>query len=181
MTNAIIIKSESSFSTCGLYRWCLKREYNTGKNKIVFIGLNPSKASSLFDDNTVRRLLSFSISWNYSSLVVLNLFARVSTCPSLIKKCADPIGYKNNHEISQFAIEWSNDPYCDLWLGWGNNGSWLNRNFDVIDLLKPFSIIRLRNHPNALGPLCLGLTRRGHPRHPLYAPGKTTLKPFKLA
>ena len=145
---------------------------------MIFIGVNPSKASSSFDDPTMKRLNSFCDLWGYGSLMVINLFARVSCSPSIIRMCADQIGKDNDQEIAKRALQWEKNPLCDLWLGWGNEGAWQNRNHDVMQLLKINSINRAFHYPSALGPLVLGLTKKGHPRHPLYASQKEVLRPF---
>ena len=174
------LESKASFSSCGSYRWWLERRLNNKENIMLFIGLNPSTASCSLNDPTLRRLLNFSYSWGYGSLIVVNLFARVSSSPSIIKVCSDPIGNRNDQEISKRAFQWSNNPFCDLWVGWGNLGVWKNRNIDVLRLLKINAIKRSSKYPSARGPLALGLTLKGHPRHPLYIPNRECLKTFDL-
>ncbi len=174
------LNSEASFSSCGLYRWYLKRTLSSKSRTIVFIGLNPSKASSLKDDATLNRLLGFSRRWGYGIIVVVNLFARISHSPDILKRCSDPVGEENDHELSVHASIWSQNPLCDLWLGWGAGGSYQERDFEVICLLRRYWIERMRNFPKALGPMALGLTQKGNPLHPLYMPSSKDLKPFKL-
>jgi len=108
--------SEASFSPCGLYRWSLKRKLRNDKSSLIFIGLNPSKASIKIDDPTLKRLVNFSFSWGYGSLIVINLFARVSFSPSIIRRCSDPVGKKNDQVLRPLSFKWSQDPFCDLWL-----------------------------------------------------------------
>ncbi|WP_320667267.1 DUF1643 domain-containing protein [Prochlorococcus sp. MIT 1307] len=174
-------KSEASFSKCGLYRWHLKRLLSKRRSKIIFIGLNPSKANSNFDDPTIKRLINFSFSWGYGSLIVINLFARVSCSPRILKLCSDPIGERNDQEIEGFLYQWSQDSSFDLWLGWGNQGTLQKREIDVLRLVQRHSNNRLFQFPCALGPLAIGLTKKGHPRHPLYISQKEVLKPFDLS
>ena len=95
--------SKASFSSCGLYRWRLEREFNNKKKLMIFIGLNPSRASSSLDDQTIKRLLCFSNLWGYGSLIVVNLFARVSASPSILRKCSDP-NFKDNQLHHRDAI-----------------------------------------------------------------------------
>ncbi len=175
------MSSEASFSQCGLYRWSLKRKISNKKNKLIFVGLNPSKACSRFNDPTIRRLLSFSEKWNYGTLIVVNLFARISSSSCKIERFFDPIGKGNNEELAKWIYEWSNNPLSDLWLGWGNKGVLRNRNLEVMSLLRVSSIMRSSQYPCAAGPLILGLTYKGHPRHPLYMSNQETLKPLDLS
>ena len=180
MKSRLFISSQASFSPCGLYRWSLNRRISRKTNTLIFIGLNPSKACSKFDDPTIRRLLSFSKRWNYGTLIVLNLFAKISFSPSLLGKSLDPIGSRNDEELSKWIYQWSNNPLYELWLGWGNKGILNNRNLEVISFLEINEIVRRSQYPDASGPLTLGLTNKGHPRHPLYISNRESLRPLDL-
>ncbi len=180
MTDYAALMSSSSFSSCGLYRWFLKRTLSKRKKIIVFIGLNPSYASSFRDDQTLRRLINFSSSWGYGTLIVVNLFARVSRNPSMLRNCSDPIGKRNDEELHARLDFWSNEPSCDLWLGWGAKGSFLNRSFNVIENIRFYLSNRAIKSPSSLGPMTLGTTLKGHPVHPLYIPANTSLRPFNF-
>ena len=132
------------------------------------------------NDPTIKRLISFGELWGYGSLVVINLFARVGSKPAILRSCKDPIGNQNNQEIQDRVLEWSDNPLCDLWLGWGNFVGLKNRNLEVMNMLKPNSISRSLLYPSSFGPLVLGLTNKGQPRHPLYASYKEILRPYKF-
>ena len=175
-----ILKSEATFSSCGLYRWHLKRTFLRNKRTLLFIGLNPSTATAINDDQTMKRLSRFSLKWGYGNLVVINLFARIGNSPVILRKCSNPIGDENDKELCLNALQWSESNIWDLWLGWGAGGVLKERNLEVMTLLKGYCINRAKNFPNAMGPLTLGLTRKGHPRHPLYSASKEVLKPFNF-
>ena len=168
----------AEFSSCGLYRWCLRRRLSLEKKTIIFIGLNPSRADSKFDDPTLRRLMKLGGKWGYGNLIVVNLFARISASPAILRKSYDPIGKRNDKELSDHFFDWSKNAMCDLWLGWGNQGVLKHRNIDVMRLLEEHSINRSFKHPKAFGPLVLGLTSKGHPRHPLYCSNQVFLTPL---
>ncbi len=174
----IFLESNAFFSSCGLYRWWLKRSISNEKRTLLFIGLNPSKANDKQDDATLKRLLGFTCYWGYGTLIVVNLFGRVSKSPSLLRHCSDPIGKRNDEELSFKVYEWSKSPLWDLWYGWGVKGTWIDRNLKVLSLLERHVNYRAKKLPDALGPLSIGLTRDGHPRHPLYASSKEVLRPF---
>ncbi len=144
----------------------------------MFIGLNPSTASADKDDPTLRRLLAFCDSWGYGNLLVLNLFARVTSSPYMLRCFDDPIGDFNDFQLVKYSFQWAQKPYWDLFLGWGVGGALLKRNLEVFSLLEPFRTKRMKNFSNSLGPLSIGLTGKGHPRHPLYLPAKSVLTPF---
>ena len=69
-----IIKSNAAFSKCGLYRWWLKREISYSKNKLLFIGLNPSIAGKNHNDATTNRLINFSKDWGYGKLLMILMY-----------------------------------------------------------------------------------------------------------
>lgn len=172
------LTSDASFSHCGLYRWSLRRTWDRDKKRMLFVGLNPSKATADACDPTLKRLLRFSDSWGYGDLVVVNLFGRVSASPSLLRNCKDPIGEKNDEELFIQVLRWSENPVFDLWLGWGVQGRIRKRNCEVLGLLKFHCLNREKHFPEAKGPMVIGLTSQGHPRHPLYSPVGESLKPF---
>ena len=94
---------------------------------MIFLGLNPSRASKSIDDPTLKRLIYACNKWHYGTLVVINLFARISPSPSIIKSSSNPIGPFNNFELKTNIKDWSENQFCDLWLGWGVNGSFMKR------------------------------------------------------
>ncbi|WP_063406285.1 MULTISPECIES: DUF1643 domain-containing protein [Prochlorococcus] len=173
--------SEAAFSSCGHYRWWLKRSLGQCERTLLFIGLNPSTATASEDDPTLRRLLGFCCSWGYGHLLVVNLFARISQSTVLLKQCADPIGDENDDQLLTRARQWSENPNWDLWFGWGCGGTLRRRDLAFKALLERHRQNRIRNFPAARGPLSLGLTREGHPCHPLYMPCKEVLRPFNWA
>jgi len=174
------IQNDALFSPCGLYRWWLTRKINKGRKSLIFIGLNPSKADSHIDDQALRRLVSSCRRWNYGSLIVVNLFGRVSKSPLILHRCLDPVGEGNDFALLRFMDCWSNDPNVDLWLGWGNKGCLLNRNVSFLKMLKPYALQRHLSFPEESGPQVIGLTKSSQPRHPLYTSNEYVLKSFNL-
>ena len=151
LNSQILLKSKeiiekrfsSDFSDCGFYRWSLQREISFQKKKIIFVGLNPSNANDFRNDQTLRKLLGFCNSWDYGHLVVVNLFARISSSPSKLKDCQDPIGIRNNCELNNRFGVWANNEDWDIWLGWGTKGTFHARNKEVLRVLNDYLIISL--------------------------------------
>ncbi len=154
------------FSRCGQYRWWLERVWEPRGSRLLFIGLNPSRADHRHDDPTLRRLMAFAAGWGYGGLEVLNLFARISPRPAALALAADPVGAANPAWIRRRLRAGEGPP--PIWLGWGNGGRRSGQDERVLELLEP--------HRSRL--VCLGLTASGAPLHPLYRPATSLLRPY---
>ena len=168
--------SDAAFSEDGNYRWWLQRRWEKGPRCLVFVGLNPSTANACYDDPTLKRILGFAKCWNYNQLIVINLFAKISTSPLNLLSQIDPIGTECDSAILCWANRWASLSTWDLWFGWGCSRCIRRRDFKVLELLRNCF---LRRSKEASGPLCIGVTKTGHPKHPLYMPKTMYLKPFK--
>jgi hypothetical protein len=150
----------ASMSRCQSYRYSLVREW-TRSRKLVIIGLNPSTADHQIDDPTVRRCIRFAESWGFGKLVLVNLFAYRATDPTHLTSVDDPIGPRNDQSIRRAVGS------ADLVLvAWGNKGSLLNRHWEILSWLPR--------------PYCLGTTKQGFPRHPLYLRRDVIPVPFNM-
>jgi hypothetical protein len=116
--------------------------------------------------------VGFARQWGFGSVTVLNLFARISSSPALLKRAADPVGLDNDQWL-QAAL---NGQGSAIWLGWGNLGSWRGRDRQVLELVQQGLAAEPRLANGLLG---LGLTAQGQPRHPLYA--AAALAPQRLS
>ena len=157
----------AALSPCGRYRWWLQRVWEPDRPRLVFLGLNPSHADAHRDDPTLRRIVGFARSWGFGAVEVLNLFARVSASPGLLRRCSDPVGPENDAWLARRMAPAGGPPGV-VWLGWGNHGVWRCRDQQVLAALAAASV------PMA----AIALTKAGHPRHPLYAPGGAQLQPL---
>lgn len=150
----------ANLSPCRAYRYLLWRTWNEPSGHVAFIGLNPSTANESLDDPTIRRCIGFARKWGYGGVWMLNLFAFRATDPKEMKAAADPIGLGNNDYLNIQTRRARLVVAC-----WGAHGFHLRRGEKVIAMLD--------------GPIyCLGMTKHGHPRHPLYLSGSTTPKRF---
>ena len=150
------------FDVNGRYRYSLWRAWSAYHTRIVFVLLNPSTADEQKNDPTIRRCMGFARAWNFGSMEVVNLFAYRATDYRELFKVNDPLGEENNRFLMQ-AVE-----RCStVALGWGTRGTLLDRDRQVISLLAGRKDVH-----------CLGITKNGQPRHPLYVKGDTTLVPF---
>jgi hypothetical protein len=153
--------SSAVFSECRRYRYSLTRTWKRASAKVMFIGLNPSTADEKVDDPTVRRCTGFARKWGYGGMILTNLFGFRSTDPKLLKSVPDPVGPGNDQTI----IRCSRSSACVV-VAWGIHGVLQERDEDVLALLS--------------APLCLGVTKSGSPRHPLYLPAGTRLRDYLL-
>jgi len=143
------IKKSAVFSKCRKYRYSLTRSWNSADGYVLFIGLNPSIADETIDDPTLTRCINFAKDWGYGGLIMVNLFAYMSTYPIDLKKVKLPIGNNNNkhilknHQKSQLTVA-----------AWGNDGHFLKRDKEVLKII--------------CNPMCLNINKSGQPAHPLY-------------
>lgn len=151
-----------------LYRYRLWRpvEGNDGTEPVLFIMLNPSTADHTVDDPTIRRCAGFARRFGSGRLEVANLFALRATNPRMLDEAEDPVGEESDRHILD-AAETSELVVC----AWGakipRGYEWRAR--QVLELL------RLAGHPTLY---CLGETKAGHPRHPLYLAKETPLEAY---
>ncbi|MFN7900076.1 MAG: DUF1643 domain-containing protein [Synechococcaceae cyanobacterium] len=158
------------FSRCGRYRWWLERCWWPQRPSVLFIGLNPSRADAGADDPTLRRLGCFARDWGFGGLEVVNLFSAVATDPRALRRLPDPVGGSTDRWIRHRAVA----PRVQaIWLGWGNQGVWRQRDRQVLSLLSHVAPEKRL--------LALGATRHGQPRHPLYARAALPCQPWSPA
>jgi len=156
-----------------LYRWSLSYKISKSTKEIIFIGLNPSLSDEVFLDNTTKKIIKISKNNNYGKLKLINLFALISSKPEKLFKHKNPVGYLNNNHIYKNLKHWSESKNCDLWLGWGNKGKFLNRNKRISKKIMQYNSIRKNNFDNPLGPLLIKKTIKDNPIHPLYCSDKS--------
>lgn len=153
------------FSADSMFRYALFRYIGRGCGDFVVIGLNPSTADEWQDDPTIRRCKSFARREGCTRLVMLNLFAFRATKPAVMKAAPDPIGPANDRVIKHFASR----PGAIMVAAWGVYGAHDGRAGDVWLAITQNANAELK---------CLGLTKEGHPKHPLYLPSDAPLRKF---
>ncbi|MCW5853304.1 MAG: DUF1643 domain-containing protein [Anaerolineae bacterium] len=139
------------FDATSQYRYHLWRAWDAGLPRVAFILLNPALADATADDPTLRRCLGFARAWGYGRLDVVNLFAYRTPSPAVLRRARDPVGPDNDATLVEVTR-----PADLVVVGWGNGGRWLGRDVAVRRLLARLPLT------------CLGLTKLGQPRHPLY-------------
>lgn len=174
--------STARFSADGVYRYDLTRTWGEGK-RVLWVMLNPSTATASDDDPTIRRCIGFSKDWGYGGLVVCNLYALRSTNPKGLLAVDDPIGPENETTIRH----WMTHPSIEMMVcAWGAHVDMPNlprrltperwtQHLPVDPEDEEFGLTDYRWVPSTF---CLGRSKNGHPRHPLYLKRDADLLPY---
>lgn len=165
-TAALPLEQNAVISACGRYRYLLTRQVGPGTRTATFIMLNPSTADANNDDATIRRCIGFAQRWGCGRLVVLNLFAFRATDPADLKRVEEPVGAVNRAWFERTLIDDMNTG--PVVCGWGVHGEHMGQDQVVLGWLREMGV----------KPIALGVTRDGHPRHPLYVSYSVELVPF---
>ena len=132
---------------------------------LPFVMLNPSTADADLDDPTIRRCVGFARREGAGGIVVANLYAFRATDPAALMKASDPYGPDNDDALKAVAAE-AAATGMPIVCAWGVHGGKSNR-----------PIVLLQSRGARL--LCLGKTKDGNPRHPLYVAGSQPLEVFR--
>ncbi len=159
------VQRSAVISDDGLYRYRLDRWWGDGP-RVVWVMLNPSTADADVDDPTIRRVMRFTRDWGYDGCTVLNVYAWRATKPGDLpdsdERAAGP------HWREHFTEALSN-PFSMVVAAWGAHATRTAQELATV-LLKRKAFVNL---------MCLGVTKYGYPRHPLYVPADT--EPFPYA
>jgi len=143
--------SGAVFSKNRKHRYALWRVWDSKKPPAMFIGLNPSTADETENDPTVTRCIERSKQMGHGGLLMGNIFAFRATDPDVLLVARDPVGPETDEWLLHMARKAS-----VIVAAWGAHGKHLDRGRTIVELL--------RGHPL----MCLGQTKGGHPKHPLY-------------
>lgn len=151
------LETFANFSPDRTYRYALGRRFSMLSDRLlVFIGLNPSTANENQDDPTIRRCVGFAKREGCGGIVMLNLFAYISSDPAEMMRQSDPVGPDNDRIIKSF--DGLGHTFVACW------GHW-----DFAD--RSAAVMKLISQPM----FCLGVTKDGKPKHPLYLPADARL------
>lgn len=162
------------FSKDHQYRYLLTRWWGPGLDPLVVIGLNPSTATATVNDPTITRCINFAKREGYDGLNMFNLFAYRATDPkelTTVLALDDP----GNLENLPWLLEQC-DRFPQILCAWGNTHTkWSN-----VQIAATTTMLSLtQRFPDKL--YCLGTTKDGNPRHPLYLKADTPLEPWKMS
>ncbi|SPF80003.1 DUF1643 domain-containing protein [Pseudoprimorskyibacter insulae] len=148
------IASIALYSSCETYRYGLARRWSDAGD-VLFVMLNPSTATELRNDPTIERCERRARQLGHGGVMIANLFSFRATRPADLKAANHPVGDLND-DVTRL---WHDHATMTI-AAWGVHGAHLGR-ADQFRGLLPGKIFHL------------GLTKAGHPRHPLYVPYDT--------
>lgn len=158
----LFLERDAVISDCGKYRYLLRRTWDHTKPRCLYVMLNPSTADANVDDATIRSCIRLAKGYGYGSFDVVNLMAWRATDPkNLPTKPPEAMG-SDNPRIIEAAIArcdivicaWGAHPYAERFKG---------AVLDMVSLYRPAAY-------------CLGKTKSGAPKHPLYIKSGTPLQ-----
>lgn len=145
------------------YRYEFHRHWSADTSEgttVAWVLLNPATGDTDGKQRpTLGRCIKWSQAWGFGGLTIVNLFAFRATKPRDLLLATDPVGSANDEVLERVAATAGR-----VVAAWGAHGRLLNRGQQVAARL-----------PQAV---CLGHTRRGEPRHPLYVPTAAALVPL---
>lgn len=139
---------------------------------LLFVMLNPSTADERVDDPTIRRCIGFAAREGAPLLQVVNLYAYRATDPAELARAVEmdvdvAVG-AGNDDVLESALAM---PHVRIVCAWGSHPM-------AARAMSRFARIHRQAHQPALW--CLGTTRSGAPRHPLYVRADAPLIPFEV-
>lgn len=142
--------SDAEISECGLHRYSLTRTWNIHKQKVMFIGLNPSRADHVYNDPTITRCINFAKKWSFGGLFFANIFSFRTPDPRVLTaNINQAVGPDFEKHFKKMLSQAEMVICC-----WGSWSFTEERTADVLKMIKE--------------PWCLGKNKDGQPKHPLY-------------
>lgn len=133
----------------------------TAKTLICF-GINPSTATPQSLDNTIKKVKVLALNNGYENWIMLNVYPQRATNPNNLHLiCDDDLCASNIAYIKRVLSEFTNS---DILFAFGNLIT--KRNYLLDTLNNIISSIKSLSWKGSS--LCIKLTKKGYPVHPLY-------------
>lgn len=160
------IQGEASLSRCGRHRTRLLRRWDSGP-PLVFVGLNPSTADAHQDDPTLRRVMGFARRLGAPAVLLVNLFSLRATDPRELWSAeeSERNGPSADRHLRQAVRCAAGVVAC-----WGA--------VPEAGVRRARRVLR-RLDRDQVPVGVLGLTKHGHPRHPLYLRRDALWRPWQ--
>lgn len=153
--------SSAVISADHLYRYELRRAWGTLGPTATFVMLNPSTADAHVDDPTIRRCVGFAQREGCDSLTVINLLAWRATNPRDLPADWSAIGPDNDATWSQVVGDTG-----PLIAAWGSASAL--QGMAAVPFRTQIARFAKLCRERGVDLMCLGTTKNGQPRHPLY-------------
>lgn len=147
------VDAGADISPCGRYRYRLWRVWDRGLSRLVFIMLNPSTADGRADDPTIRSCARLARALGYGAIEIVNLFAWRATKPADLPLPPSRARGAGNARAIEAAVR-RGVVVC----------AWGAHKYAVDVAPGVLSVVALHKRHA----YCLGRTKSGAPRHPLY-------------
>lgn len=151
----------AEYSSDNVYRWSYERRWAPG-GTLCWVGLNPGTGDRDSGPRpTLRKVVGWARREGCSAVTVVNLFSYRSTDPKALRRQdVDIVGERTDDTILSVAA----DAQVIL-VAWGGDKIVRRRSAGVINMLDE--------------PVCVGVTKNGEPRHPLFVPTSTQFTPYQ--
>lgn len=155
------------------HRYALVRRWKRNLPVLIWIMLNPSDANELKDDPTIRVCIGRARRLGYGGIIVINLFPHITSKPKelvdLLSNGGDDLLFNMDRIRSIFETARVRDRVI---AAWGTNGTLRNMDRQMIRYIT-------KREQRSLW--VVGLTKDGHPRHPLRVSYATRLQKWYRA
>jgi len=153
----------AQFSADQRHRFTLGRRWDPMLPTLGFVMLNPSTADADKNDPTIIRDIGFADRLGFGGIVVGNLFSYRATKPADLRQAGYPV-HRDDDEMLERIMCQVRTVVC----GWGANPVPEERVDRVMGIIRGTGV----------EVKCLGRTKRGAPRHPLFVPYSQALEDF---
>lgn len=166
------IVRDATFSPCGTFRYTLWRQWDATLPTLILIMLNPSTASELIDDPTIRKGIGFAKRNGFGSLLVFNLYAFRATDPRDLKAGGYQVGPENDERMFEVIAATHRQDAGKVVCAWGAN----------VRAQRPSRRaheVRISLIERGVPLHYLQLTKDGIPSHPLMLPYSCEIQEWK--
>lgn len=167
--DASLDRNLAVFSPDRRHRYLLTRRLGAGDRVLAGIGANPSTADAFRNDPTIKRGMGFGAAWGCGLYVMLNAYGWRDTKPENMwaawRDGADIVGEHNDLAIG-FVLDQLVDGDIPL-AAWGKIPT--ESRARQVAAVATTAGIKLQ---------CLGVTKDGAPKHPLYLAASTRPEPW---
>lgn len=132
-----------------------------GSNPLICIGVNPSTASPVKLDPTVRSVARRAVANGYDGWIMFNLSPQRATNPDDMDKTAENLPLDINLDWFESILD--KHPNSTVWLAWGNL---IEKRKYLKECADKF--LAIANKYNATLVVCGPMSKNGNPHHPLY-------------